>query len=99
MKVTKIDVRNNRENRRGKTRVFVMALDRDALQEDQLTHRQAVARMKRAVIPKVLEQLGVTSEHVKAGFSQKAGCACGCSPGFVLDAHWGQEVFVDVASE
>jgi hypothetical protein len=25
--------------------------------------------------------------NVKASWSQKAGCGCGCSPGFLLDVH------------
>ena len=37
----------------------------------------------RALLPEVLEQLGLPTD-TKAVWSQKAGCRCGCSPGFIL---------------
>lgn len=37
----------------------------------------------RQVLPQALEALGLPSD-TKCSWSQKAGCPCGCSPGFVV---------------
>ena len=37
----------------------------------------------RKMLPGVLAQLGISG--AKAKWSQKAGCRCPCSPGFILD--------------
>jgi hypothetical protein len=38
----------------------------------------------RALFPRVYEQLKIRPD-VKATFSPKLGCSCGCSPGWALD--------------
>jgi hypothetical protein len=47
----------------------------------------------RAALPEIGEKLGVRLP--KAVWSQTAGCGCGCSPGFVIDARLGYDIFVD----
>jgi hypothetical protein len=42
-----------------------------------------------------LHDLGLVYD--KISWSQKAGCSCGCSPGFILDGNWSQDVHVTVA--
>lgn len=37
---------------------------------------------RKAIMPQVLAQLGLSPERVQ--WSQKAGCSCPCSPGFIL---------------
>ena len=37
----------------------------------------------RKLMPEILQRLGLP-EDTKYNWSQKAGCSCGCSPGFVL---------------
>lgn len=54
--------------------------------------REIRARRER-VIPVVAEFLGVDPASVRIRFSVKAGCSCGCSPGWVLESHWhGQNI-------
>lgn len=42
------------------------------------------------VLPKAFEMLGLPAD-TKAKWSQKAGCSCGCSPGFILTGHYPTE--------
>lgn len=57
----------------------------------------------RKLLPEVLERAGIPQECVaKIRWSQKAGCTCGCSPGFIVIDNEnmrlrGRDVFVDVA--
>lgn len=58
----------------------------------------------RKLLPQVLEQAGISLQYVKKiRWSQKAGCSCGCSPGFVVDdvrgMLRGRDVFVNVAPQ
>jgi hypothetical protein len=46
---------------------------------------------RREVMPEVLRQLGL--QGVRFRWSQKAGCSCGCSPGFI-QATKGEEIQV-----
>jgi len=53
----------------------------------------------RKLLPEILQEAGVIEkgDAFKASWRQTAGCNCGCSPGFILDGHWGFDVHVDVA--
>lgn len=54
---------------------------------------------KKEIIPKVFEQLGIDPEKVKPRWRQKCGCTCPCSPGFVLEGHYGKEISVVIGEE
>jgi len=56
---------------------------------------ERVAQLEK-LLPEIFEKIGYVSGH-GGGYEwrQNAGCRCGCSPGFVLDSHFGKEVFVD----
>jgi hypothetical protein len=50
-------------------------------------------------MPQVLEAMGLPAD-TKYRWSQKAGCSCGCSPGFIIDSVTGMTAYVDyTASE
>jgi hypothetical protein len=40
---------------------------------------------KRQVLNQALTAAGFDPEKIKVSWSQKAGCSCGCSPGFILN--------------
>jgi len=56
--------------------------------------RAGVTELKRDIVPAVLAKMGLPPD-TKVRWSQKAGCACGCSPGFILPEYHGRDVFVD----
>lgn len=39
----------------------------------------------RTLLPQVFDQLGLSENPPKVHWSQKAGCSCGCSPGFIVE--------------
>jgi hypothetical protein len=41
------------------------------------------SRLYREVLPEILDRLGLPTD-TKCSWSQRAGCGCGCSPGFVV---------------
>jgi hypothetical protein len=60
-------------------------------------NREIVAA-KREVFEAALKALGFEFAKGQVKFSRKAGCSCGCSPGFILDVPgilWGETVFVN----
>ena len=57
----------------------------------------------RKLIPDVMKKIGANPGHLSWKWSQKAGCSCGCSPGFIIDG-WDpviskNDVFVDITYE
>lgn len=49
------------------------------------------------LMPEILERAGIPAQ--KVSWSQKCGCSCGCSPGFILSETYGVELFVDISME
>lgn len=86
----------------GRSRVYVSM--RGSLAYDQYTYtdtkgpevnkarRSALAAHRGAVLA-ALRLAGIWAESVS--FSAKAGCSCGCSPGWIVKGDWGRDVFVD----
>lgn len=54
--------------------------------------------VKPFIVPMALEAMGLPAD-TKATWSRKAGCSCGCSPAFIIDApnEKGYDVWVTVA--
>lgn len=63
-----------------KSRLFLWVEDEDVFENLQNRRDRLVTEYKKLLAP-VFQMLGVN----KARWSQKAGCSCGCSPGFILD--------------
>lgn len=66
-------------------------------------HGEATVPGLKKLLPEVLAKAGVHPEAIKvcvqqSRWSQKAGCSCGCSPGFVVNNLAGREVFVDATA-
>ena len=52
----------------------------------------------RKLLPEVMRIAGL-GEKMRCNWSQKAGCSCGCSPGFIMDARMyggGDDLHVDI---
>jgi hypothetical protein len=54
--------------------------------------------IKRQVIPAVLAAVGLPAS-TRVRWSQKAGCGCGCSPGFVVEGNYGVWYFGSYVQE
>jgi hypothetical protein len=76
-----------------KPRVYFWAEGEPVLQ-NLIFRRARPSKLYRALLPEALAQLLADKSlrdvealvMAKATWSQRAGCSCGCSPGFVLDA-------------
>ena len=79
-------------NRRGKTIVYC-SLDESIL--DNMVNRfDRPHKIWRQGVIDALKAKGMNVE--KISWSQKAGCGCGCSPGFKVDGHYHHDIWIDV---
>jgi len=65
-----------------KPRVYVWIEDETVL-ENLVNRRSRPVEVYRAVALQALTDLGIPFEKIR--WSQKAGCSCPCSPGFIVD--------------
>lgn len=97
MEINKIEVRYSSEKRSHKSRIYIFH-SKESILENLVNRRSRPIDQYREIMPQILkkyqEETGYMPEKVR--WSQKAGCSCGCSPGFIVDAHYNREVFVTV---
>ena len=84
-----------------KTKVYIF-LEGENLLENLENRHSRPHTLYKTILPQVMEQIkeqGITvPDNLKFTWSQKAGCSCGCSPGFI--ANWiGKEIFVTIKME
>jgi hypothetical protein len=84
MKITKIKTMEHYGTRPlSKVRLFIHQTSKNFMTE---RFGAPVSVFREEVLPLVkIEQM--IASNVKARWCQKAGCSCGCSPGFILDVH------------
>ena len=88
IEIVKSEVRDNsyREpNQRGRIYFFI---ERESILNNLMDRRSRPYKEFRKKISDALQYAGVSKENAdlvaqKAAWSQKAGCSCGCSPGFI----------------
>lgn len=96
LKVTEINSRTRDwRDRQQKVRVYIGVQGENVW--DNLLNRfdRPYVLYREEVMPKVLEHLELPPD-TKFRWSQKAGCSCGCSPGFVVDCHRRLDVWATV---
>lgn len=69
-----------------RTRVFCFNMD--------VAEPGAPREIARVIASEALVQMGVNGVR-SLSYSAKAGCECGCSPGFIVDGDRGWELFVE----
>lgn len=93
--ITKLEVRQRTESSEmnNRSRVYIEH-EKESIAENLLTRfSRDVSAYKTQVVPILCQILNLTSRDFS--WSQKAGCSCGCSPGFRL-ASRGYDVFMTV---
>lgn len=92
MKVMNVTKRLS-ENPNSKVRIYIFPANENVFDNLLNRYSRPSKAYKAEVLPAVFARIG---EH-KVSWSQKAGCNCGCSPGFIVtDGLKGFNVFVDV---
>lgn len=87
----------SRKERNAASRVYIWPVGETVI-EQLYTRRQRPYKDWANVLPKVLSLVAPHSWEVKGQFrwSQKAGCSCGCSPGFILRDFSSFDVYIHI---
>jgi len=75
-----------------KMRVYLFPTNENAM-DNYLNRRNRDRSVWRKITLQVMREYGF--QNSKITFSQKAGCGCGCSPGFIVDIKNGLEMFIN----
>ncbi len=88
--------RIRRLDSRSKTRIFVWPQGENIM-DNLENRRQRPAKLWKPFAVAAAAAAGIKFESI--GWSQKAGCSCGCSPGFVVKGQHrpGFDIHVDIA--
>lgn len=73
-------------------RVYLFPV-KETVMENLMNRRMRPVDIWRKISHQTLDKFGY--KNIKLTFSQKAGCPCGCSPGFIANVKNGKEVFID----
>lgn len=102
MKLKEVKVRLS--DRPQKTRVYIFEEGENVLDNLANRHRRPYDAYKKEVIPLVKEWLKANKPDVtdlETGdlrWSRKAGCSCGCSPGFISTQFGGKDIYVTISN-
>jgi hypothetical protein len=101
MKVKKVDIRRIDSSERQKTARCYFFPKGESIIENLQNRRSRPHKEYRKLLPEVFKSDDVINKlwkdgHIKASWSQYAGCSCGCSSGFILKGLYGYNIFVDV---
>jgi hypothetical protein len=80
-----------------KTRMYIWP-EGESVMANLVNRRERPAILYRSLFGEIFRQANVP-EGTKARWSQKAGCSCGCSPGFILDYWSTDDISVSVTGE
>lgn len=92
LKVTELITKGRQYSARGRVQpsiIYIWPKGETLLENLQNRRSRPIKEWRKEVIPQVLAQAGLPA-NTKVSFRQKAGCPCGCSPGWILDAPWGK---------
>lgn len=109
LKIVETSLERDRESPNSRTRIYVSVKDESIL-ENLINRRSRPKNLYREVLAdfftKHATDLHLRLEDVPAivkasTWSQKAGCNCGCSPGFVINRGWsyGKVGWITVAGD
>ena len=101
IKISKIVFRDSDRSQKNRLHIF---LENESLRENlMLRFSRPYKFYKKEVIPMILERLKKTNPDVYKkiknstwNWSQKAGCSCGCSPGFIGSTKDMLNIYVDI---
>ena len=97
MTITNLKYIAKDRNESRKLRVYFFP-EKESIMDNLLKRRSRPVDEYRRLLPKVFTWAGLPAD-TKASWSQRAGCRCGCSPGFVLNTTGASDLFVDVTND
>jgi hypothetical protein len=75
-----------------KMRIYLFPKN-ETIRENIENRRNRDRNLWRKITLQIMKEYGF--QNIEMTFSQKAGCACGCSPGFIVDIKNGLEMFIN----
>jgi hypothetical protein len=97
------EIKVRRSERPQKTRVYVFEDGEGILDNLLKRHNRPHTAYKKEVLPLAKAWLAANKPEVtelsgdyKIRWSQKAGCSCGCSPGFIVDFFSRRDIFITI---
>jgi len=85
-----------------KTRVYIHPKNESIL-ENIMNRRSRPRDQYKQVLLEGLTMIDVDLSRITYRWSQKAGCSCGCSPGFIIDGYdpniGGKNVWIEVEAD
>ena len=92
MTVTEVELIPNKPVRhRYRTKIYVWPRGENVLQNLENRRSRPIKAFRQAA-KKALEGLGVDHSSLDIRWSQRAGCGCGCSPGFIVEG-WNERLY------
>lgn len=92
LKVAKIDTRDAQVKKfRYKSKIYIWP-EGESLLDNLINRDSRPLKAYRKVMEKALDSLGINRNELEIKWSQKAGCGCGCSPGFIVEG-WNEKLF------
>jgi hypothetical protein len=86
-------------HRKDRAILFVWAKDEGAGLEQFIYRHNRPVQLYRTLLPEIFKKLGLPAD-TKARWSQKAGCTCPCSPGFILShTEWRHDFYAYVTAD
>lgn len=80
-----------------KTRLYIHPENEDVIENFLVGRHTRPVSLLRKAFPAIFSELKIGP--YKARWSQRAGCSCGCSPAFIVDARLGYDIFATVRYE
>ena len=68
-------------------RIYVWPEGESIIDNLENRHERPYSIYKKEVLPQLFRALGLKGDDIKVGWSQKAGCSCPCSPGFIVKSN------------
>jgi hypothetical protein len=92
----KLDIDIRKSEKPGRTtKVYIFEEGETILENLENRHSRPSDVYRDLISDQLMEKEIITSSR-DLRWSQKAGCSCGCSPGFIVDGPKGKEVYVTI---
>lgn len=92
-----VSVKARLSNPTAHTRIYIWPIGESLVKNMNNRRNRPYVRWKKEVLPEVLAKYNLSTS--KISWSRKAGCRCGCSPGFIVKDARGFDIHVEVSDD
>ena len=108
--ITEFKVREKNYKERSNKTVIHFFHENESILENLMERHSRPSKLYKELFPKIKAKLSLSND-IEATWSQKAGCSCGCSPGFIVKnpaacmidsliskSLWRKDIYVTIAT-